>query len=58
MRKVCGKETSNSRLQMSGIRERSCTAEGQGFEMRRISLPGISRKDGVLGSDLFQTVDR
>lgn len=41
---------------MSGIREPSCTAEGQGFEMQRISLHGISRKDGVLGSDLFQTV--
>ena len=26
--------------------------------MQRISLHRISRKDGVLGSDLFQTVDR
>lgn len=57
MRKAHGKAANNSRWQVSGIREPSWTAERQGLEVQMVSLHGISRKDDVLASDLFQTID-
>lgn len=53
-----GKEASSSRWQVSGVREPGWTAGRQGFEVRVVSLHGISRKVGVLSSGLFQTVDQ
>lgn len=44
--------------QVPDSREPSWTAERQGFEMQVASLYGISGKEDILGSDLFQTVDQ
>lgn len=47
-----------SRWHVSDIRELSWTAERQGFGMQMVSLHRSSRKDDILGSDLFQTIDQ
>lgn len=53
--KAHGKEARCSRWQVSDVREPRWTAERQGFEMRMVSLHGISGKEDILDSDLSQT---
>lgn len=54
--KAHGKEARYSRWQVSDIREPSWTAERQGFEMRMVSLHGISGKEDILDCNLSQTI--